>query len=175
MSLTMQEIDNLEMVVGDGTFGPLMKRVCQAARRGVEADQAIVDQDNAIALATEERERAEKAEAENKTQIVYRKHDQRTIEFVNSVIARKEAELAAIKENTMSSIEAMKAARDYLRGCTIYPQKLADDLDAAIKAAQPSAISDERIGNLWFEIITKGKRPPLEFARALLAAAQEGK
>lgn len=38
----------------------------------------------------------------------------------------------------MSSIEAMKAARDYLRGCTIHPQKLADDLNAAIKAAQPS-------------------------------------
>lgn len=93
----------------------------------------------------------------------------------------------------MSSIEAMKAAIVALeaskRSATVEQYKENESaisgLVAAIKAAQPqgkwvgdkeyweqpSAISDERIGELWFEIITKGKRPPLEFCRALLAAA----
>jgi len=38
---TMQEIDNLETLLGKGSFGPLVKLVCAAARRGVEADAEI--------------------------------------------------------------------------------------------------------------------------------------
>lgn len=103
---------------------------------------------------------------------------------------RELRELAAIKENTMSSIEAMKAARDWLMGFGD-PNKVIADLDAAIKAAQPrgepvqgpvfdpayfrhcepSAISDERIMGIY---LINGASP-LQFARAVLATAQEGK
>lgn len=38
MMPTLVQIDNLETLLGNGSFGPLVKQVCAAARRGVEVD-----------------------------------------------------------------------------------------------------------------------------------------
>lgn len=124
---TMQEIDNLETLLGNGSFGPLVKLVCKAARRGVEEDAEVRRVESALSSdirnLTEKvipniRERAEKAEADKQAA-----HDG----WNNALIASANSE-----RYLNNQIDELKAELGVLRDALEQEKNRAEQLEAAL-------------------------------------------